>query len=46
MGAENSVISCDLQILVYETTEPVALQWPNSRAGGQGSAAGGWVLLE
>jgi hypothetical protein len=46
VGAENSVTSCDLQILVYETTEAISSQWSDSRAGGRGSAACGRVLIE
>jgi hypothetical protein len=45
-GAENSATSCDLQILVYETSESVSSQRLNGRAGGLGSAACGWVLIE
>ncbi|GAA3082839.1 hypothetical protein GCM10010464_53640 [Pseudonocardia yunnanensis] len=41
VGAENSVTLCDLQILVYETTEAVSSQRPNGRSGGRGSVAGG-----
>jgi hypothetical protein len=46
VGAENSVTSCDLQILVYETTEAISSQWPNGRSGGWGSASGGRLLIE
>ena len=40
VGAENSVTSCDLQILVYEASESISSQGPNGRSGWQGSAAG------
>ena len=43
MGAENS---CDVQILVYQTAEPVSAQWSDGRAGVLGSVAGGRVLIE
>ena len=33
MGAENPVASCDLQILVYETTEAISSLRPNRRFG-------------
>ena len=33
VGAENPVTSCDLHILMYETTEPVSSQRPGGRAG-------------
>jgi hypothetical protein len=46
VGAENSVTSCDLQILVYETTEAISSQRPNGRCGVRGSAACGRVLME
>jgi hypothetical protein len=46
VGAENSVTSCDLQILMDETAEAVSSQWSDGRAGGRGSAACGWVLIE
>jgi hypothetical protein len=46
VGAENSVTSCDLQILVYETTEAISSQRPNGRPGGRGSVACGRVLME
>jgi hypothetical protein len=40
VGAENSVTSCDLQILVYETIEAISSSRPDSRCRGRGSAAG------
>jgi hypothetical protein len=43
VGAENPVTSCDLHILVYEATEPIASERPNGRAGVWGSAACGRV---
>jgi hypothetical protein len=33
VGAENPVTSCDLHILMYQTTEPVSSQRPDGRAG-------------
>ena len=42
VGAENSVRSCDLHILVYEATEPISSQRPKIAADGGGVwAAGG-----
>jgi hypothetical protein len=41
VGAENSVRSCDLHILVYEATEPISSQRPKNRSGVRGSAAAG-----
>ena len=46
MGAENSVTSCDLQILVNEAAEAVSSLRSDGRAGGRGSAACGRVLIE
>jgi len=46
VGAEYSVTSCDLQVLVNETAEAVSSQWSDGRAGGRGSAACGRVLIE
>jgi hypothetical protein len=46
VGADNAVTSCDLQVLVQETAEPVKSEGLDSRAGGQGSAAGGRVLIK
>ena len=46
VGAENSVTSCDLHVLVQKATETVASQRTNSRGGGRGSAAGGRLLIE
>ena len=46
VGAENSVKSCDLHVLVYETAEPVSSQRPDGRCAGRGSVAGGRVLIE
>jgi hypothetical protein len=46
VGAENPVTSCDLQIFVYETAEPVSSQRPDGPRGGRGSAADGWLLSE
>jgi hypothetical protein len=46
VGAENTDTSGDLQILVYETTEPVSSQRPDGRAGAWGSGAGGRLLVE
>jgi hypothetical protein len=39
---EKSVMSCDLLILVYETTQMISSQQPNGRSGG----ACGRVLVE
>jgi hypothetical protein len=46
VGAENSVRSCDLHILVYEATEPVSSQRPKNRCGWRGSVGGGRVLTK
>ena len=46
MGAENSVNSCDLQVLVQKAAEPISSQRLNGRSGGRGSAASGRVLLQ
>ena len=46
VGAENSVTSCDLQVLVYEAAEPVSSHRPDDCTGTWGSAAGGRVLVE
>jgi hypothetical protein len=45
VGAENSVTSCDLNVLVYQATEAVSSQWPNGPSGRRGSAACGRVLI-
>jgi GAF domain len=39
-GAENSVTSCDLQVLVNETADSLSPQRPNSRSGARGRPAG------
>ena len=44
VGADNSVTSCDVHILVHEAAEPISSERPNNRFGGRGSAAGGRVL--
>ncbi len=36
VGAENAVPSFDLHVLEHETTEPVASEWLDGRAGGRG----------
>ena len=46
MGAENSVTLCDLQVFVYEATEPVSSQRPDGRSGGPIGAASGRLLME
>ena len=46
VGAENTVMSCDLHVLVYETAEPVSSQRPDGRCGGRGSSVGGRLLSE
>ena len=46
VGAENSIRSCDLHILVYEATEPVSSQRPKNRCGWRGSVGGGRVLTK
>ena len=46
VGAENSVTSCDLYILMNEAAEPIPSQWPNGRAGARGSATRGRVLVK
>jgi hypothetical protein len=45
MGAENPVLSCDLDILVDEAAESVSSQWPDDRCGSWSSAALGRALL-
>ena len=46
VGAENSVRSCDLHILVYEATEPISSQRPKNRCGVRRSAGGGRALTK
>jgi hypothetical protein len=46
VGAENSVTSCDMQILVHQAAEAVSSYRSNGRAGGRASAACGRVLIE
>jgi hypothetical protein len=46
VGAENSVTLCDLQVFVYEATEPVSSQRPDGRSGGPIGAACGRLLME
>ena len=46
VGADNSVTSCDVQVLVYEAAEPVSSHRPDDRTGTWWSAAGGRVLVE
>ena len=46
VGAENSVTLCDLQVFVYEATEPVSSQRPKNRCGWRGSVGGGRVLTK
>jgi hypothetical protein len=46
VGAENSVTSCILHVLVYEAAETVSAQWSNGRAGASGSATHGRVLMQ
>jgi hypothetical protein len=46
VGAENSVTSCDRQILVYQATEAVQSYRPNGRSAGRGSGPCGRVLIE
>jgi hypothetical protein len=46
VGAENSVTLCDLQVFVYEATEPVSSQRPDGRSGGPIGAASGRLLME
>ena len=46
MGAENSVTLCDLQVFVYEATEPVSSQRPDGRSGVRRGAASGRLLME
>jgi hypothetical protein len=41
VGAENSVTSCDLHVLVHEAGEPVSSQRSDGECGGRGSAACG-----
>jgi hypothetical protein len=44
--AENTVTSCDLQILVYETAESVSSKRPDCRAGAWGNVACGRALMQ
>jgi len=46
VAAENSVKSCDQQILVYQAAEPISSYRSNGRSGVRGSAAGWRVLME
>ena len=46
VGAENSVMSCDLDILVDETAEPVASQRPNNCPGGWWGEVRGRALIK
>ena len=46
VGAENSVTSRDLHVLVYQAAEAVSSQWPDDLVGGRGSVACGRVLVE
>ena len=46
VGAENSVTSRDLHVLVYETTKAISSQRPNGRVGRWASAACGRMLTE
>jgi hypothetical protein len=46
VGAENSVASCDLHVLVDEAAEPISSDGPDSRRGTWGSAAGGRALMQ
>ena len=46
VGAESSVTLCDLQVFVYEATEPVSSQRPDGRSGVPIGAASGRLLME
>jgi uncharacterized protein (DUF2147 family) len=46
VGVENSVTLCDVQVVGYETAEPVSSHRPDDRTGTWESAAGGRVLVE
>jgi hypothetical protein len=46
VGAENSVASCDLHVLVDEATEPVSSDRPDGCLGVWGSAARGRALMQ
>jgi hypothetical protein len=46
VGADNSVTSCDLHVLVYEAAESISSQLLDGRSGGRGSAACGRLLTE
>jgi hypothetical protein len=46
VGAENPVMSCDLDILVDEAAESGSSQWPDDRCGSWSSGALGWALLK
>jgi len=46
VGAENSVTSRDLHVLVDQTTEPVASQRPNDGSGGWWGTARGRAVIQ
>src|SRR5687768_12269104 len=46
VGAEKSVTLCDLQVFMYEATEPVSSQRPDGRSGVPIGAASGRLLME
>ena len=46
VGADNSVTSCDLHVLVDEAAEPVSSERSDDRSGGLRGTAVGRVLME
>ena len=46
VGAENTVTSCDLHVLVHEAAEPVPAQHVVRWVGLWWSVASGWVLMQ
>ena len=46
MGAENPVMSCDLDVLVYEAAESISSQRAECRSGRWGSGACGRLLTQ
>jgi hypothetical protein len=46
VGAENPVMSCDLDVLVEQSAEPVSSERPDDRSGAWSSIALGRALME
>src|SRR6185312_8128819 len=45
VGAENTVTSCDLHVLVYQAAESISSQRPECSSGRRGSGACGRLLI-